>query len=132
MTVKYISLDEVIWLHERVIARSGGGAGIRDRGSLDACLNQPRMTFGGQDLYPSLPDKAAALAFSLVRNHPFVDGNKRIGFASLEVFLKRNGHELEIEVDDGEVTFLALAAGELSREQLVEWITQHLVPAKIQ
>lgn len=132
MTVKHITLDEVVWLHERVIARSGGGAGIRDRGSLDACIHQPRMTFGGQDLYPSLPEKAAALAFSLVRNHPFVDGNKRIGFAAMRVFLMRNGSDLHYCVDNAEETFLSLAAGQLTREQLIEWINQHIVPAQYQ
>ena len=84
------------------------------------------MTFGGVELYPTIAEKAAAIAFSLVLNHPFVDGNKRIGFAAMETFLVLNGNELAATVDDAEQTMLKLAAGELSREELVEWVKRNL------
>lgn len=86
------------------------------------------MTFGGQDLYPDLVTKAAALAFSLVGNHPFVDGNKRIGHAALEVFLVPNGHELDAKVDDAESMILQLAAGALTRDVFVDWVRSHVKP----
>ena len=75
--MRYLSLAEVLTLHERVVAQSGGATGLRDMGALQSATAQPRATFDGVDLYASLAEKAAALAFSLVSNHPFVDGNKR-------------------------------------------------------
>jgi death-on-curing protein len=104
--MRYLSLAEVLVLHDRIITHSGGAAGLRDLGSLESALAQPRATFDGVDLYPSLAEKAAALAYSLVGNHPFVDGNKRIGHAALETFLVLNGFELEATVDDAESLFL--------------------------
>jgi death-on-curing protein len=80
-------------------------------------------------LYPSLAEKAAALGYSLALNHPFVDGNKRVAHAALETFLILNGRELAAPVDDAERTMLALAAGALSREEFVAWVTRHVVPA---
>lgn len=84
------------------------------------------MTFGGNELYPTIESKATALCFSLVMNHPFLDGNKRIGHAAMETFLVMNGYELSAHVDDAEKVILTLAAGELSREELLEWVTSHL------
>ena len=86
------------------------------------------MTFGGVDLYPTLAEKAAALCYSLVMNHPFIDGNKRIGFVAMSAFLVVNGFALNIDDDDGERTIFSLAAGTLSREELLSWINAHLVP----
>ena len=79
--IRYLTLEEVLELHRLALAQAGGLAGVRDLGALDSALAQPQMAFGGQELYPSLREKAAALGFSLVCNHPFVDGNKRVGHA---------------------------------------------------
>ena len=97
--IRYLSLREVLVLHERVAAVSGGGVGVRDLGLLESAVAQPRQTFGGADLYPSIVEKAVALGFSLISNHPFVDGNKRVGHAALEVFLLLNGFELDAPVE---------------------------------
>lgn len=86
------------------------------------------MTYGGQSLYPTIEAKAAAVCFSLVSNHPFVDGNKRIGHAVMETFLVLNGFELLAPVDDSEQLILKLAAGQLPRDELVEWIVSHIQP----
>ena len=126
--MRYLSLAEVLVLHEQIVAQSGGASGLRDLGALQSAVAQPRATFDGVDLYPSLADKAAALAHSLVVNHPFVDGNKRVGHAALETFLVLNGFELVASVDEAERTFLALAAGALSRPDLAAWIEDHLKP----
>ena len=126
--MRYLSLAEVLVLHERIIGQSGGAAGLRDLGSLESALAQPRTTFDGVDLYPSLPEKAAALAHSLVGNHPFVDGNKRIGHAALETFLVLNGFELAAPVDDAERMFLTLAAGDITRPALTAWVAEYLRP----
>lgn len=85
------------------------------------------MTFGQQDLYPTILEKAAALCYSLVNNHPFVDGNKRVGHLAMEVFLELNGWSLVAEVDDAEEVILALAAGELTRQALVDWVRRRAV-----
>ena len=86
------------------------------------------MSFGGQDLYPGLADKAAALGFSLISNHPFIDGNKRIGHAVMEAFLMLNGFELVATVDESERVILAVASGEWSREAFEGWVRVHTVP----
>ncbi len=124
---RYLSIAEVLELHQSVIEHWGGASGIRDLGSLESALAQPRQSVAGQDLYPDLTSKAAALCFSLVLNHPFVDGNKRIGHAAMETFLFVNGSELRASVDEQERIMLDLAAGALSRENFVEWVTQHTV-----
>jgi death on curing protein len=84
---------------------------VRDLAALESAVAQPYMTFGGRDLYPGVAEKASALAFSLVMNHPFVDGNKRAGHAAMEVFLVLNGYELSAATDEQERIVLGLAAG---------------------
>ncbi len=101
---------------------------MRDPNGLESALAQPRMTFGGEDLYPSLVEKAAALGFSLVMNHPFVDGNKRVGHAAMETFLVLNGYEIQASVDDQEEVILRLAAGELDRPTFTAWLRERLRP----
>ena len=81
--------------------------------------------FGDEELYPNVVTKAAALCFSLVMNHPFLDGNKRIGHAAMETFLVLNGHELNATVDDQEQIILSMAAGELPRDDFVKWLKEH-------
>lgn len=83
--MRWLSLAEVLELHRRLILQSGGSSGLRDLGLLEASLAQPNQTFGGIDLYQGLTAKAACLGFSLIQNHPFVDGNKRIGHAAMEL-----------------------------------------------
>ncbi len=124
--MRHVTLGEVLDLYRRVMEQSGGHAGIRDRGALESALAQPRMTFGGEDLYPGLVEKAAALGFSLIQNHPFVDGNKRIGHAAMETFLVLNGHEIIASADDQERVVLDVAAGRMERDALVEWLRAHL------
>jgi len=128
--MRHLSLAEVLALHQRLLRRSGGATGIRDIGALESAVAQPLATFGDQDLYPSLIEKAAALAFSLIKNHAFLDGNKRLSHAAMEVLLLLNGHEVECGVDEQEAFWLALAAGEKSREELVAWLTEHARPSR--
>ena len=124
---RYLSLAEVLRLHGRIIAETGGSDGLRDLGLLESALAQPRQTFGGQDLYPSLVEKAAAVGYSLIKNHPFVDGNKRIGHAVVEAMLMLNGFELSAGVDESETEILAVAAGDRSRDEFRAWIEKHVV-----
>jgi death-on-curing protein len=124
--MRHLSLAEVIELHRMVIEQAGGSPGLRDLGALESAVAQPRMTFGGVDLYPSLIDKSAALCFSLVKNHPFVDGKKGVGHAAMETLLILNGCEIVASTDEQEQLVLALAAGQLSREELVGWLRGHV------
>jgi len=120
--MRYLTLNEVIELHDEGIKLHGGSYGIGDKGKLESAVAQPQMTFDDQDLYPTLVEKAAALAFSLSQNHAFIDGNKRVAQAAMETFLDLNGYEIYAEVDEQEQIFLQMAAGELSRENLVKWL----------
>jgi death-on-curing protein len=124
--MRYIALNEIPDLYGQIMHHSGGSPGIHDLGALEAALAQPRMTFGGQDLYPTLVEKAATLAFSIISNHPFVDGNKRTGHAATEIFLLLNGHEIRASLDEQERIILQIAAGELERFEFTEWLRHHI------
>ena len=124
--MRYLSRSEIIVLHAEVIVRSGGILGIRERGALESAVAQPKMTFEGKDLYPTLAEKAAALGHALIQNHPFLDGNKRIGHAAIEVFLLLNGYELHASVDEQEGIVLGVARGEMSRTELSGWLVQKI------
>jgi len=126
--MRYLTLGEVVALQQSVIAGTGGAAGVRDLGALESAVAQPRASFGGEDLYPGVIEKAAALGFSLVMGHPFVDGNKRTGHAAMETFLVLNGYEVSAPVDEQERVMLQLAAGELSRDDFVEWVRSRALP----
>ena len=95
-----LSKMQILLLHEQLIAKTGGSSGLRDEGMLDSALNAPFQTFDGKDAYPSLQQKAARLCFCLVKDHPFVDGNKRIGVYAMLVFLALNGIELQYAQTD--------------------------------
>jgi death-on-curing protein len=125
--MRYLTLGEVVALHRRLIAATGGASGIRDLGGLESALAQPRASFDGNDLYPGVIEKAAALGFSLVMGHPFVDGNKRTGHAAMETFLVLNGYELSASVGEQERVMLELAAGDLSRDDFLDWVRIHAV-----
>ncbi|HEX7153352.1 MAG TPA: type II toxin-antitoxin system death-on-curing family toxin [Thermoanaerobaculia bacterium] len=126
--MRVLTVAEVLELHGRVIAQSGGGAGLRDRGGLESSVNQPLQSFGGQELYPSIDEKAAALGYFLISNHPFVDGNKRIGHAAMEVMLVLNGREISATVDEQERIVLSVAAGRMTREEFTLWGVGHVTP----
>ena len=124
--MRYLTLGEVLELHARLMALSGGQATLARLPGLEAAIALPRQSFGGAELYPTLAEKAAILGFALIQNHPFTDGNKRIGHAAMETFLLLNGHELTASVDDGERAILATANGGWTKEDLTAWVQQHL------
>jgi death-on-curing protein len=126
--VRYLTLNETLELHRRIIALSGGAPGVLNLGALESALAQPQMTFDENDLYPTIADKTAALGFSLIQSHPFVDGNKRIGHASMEVFLVLNGFEISAPVREQEQLILNVASGALDRVGLSAWLRGHIVP----
>jgi death-on-curing protein len=128
--VTYLTLDQVLDAHRAGLSIGGGSDGIRDRGALESAVAQPAMAFGGQELYETIFEKAAALGYSLVMNHPFIDGNKRAGFLAMDTFLRLNGFRIAASVDEGERMILRIAAGEGSREELIEWLRGQCVSAE--
>lgn len=120
---EWILRETVLAVQELLIAEFGGGGGIRDEGLLDSALGRPENLF----LYgkPSLAELAAAYAFGLVKNHPFVDGNKRIGFAVAAMFLELNGRVLNASEADALVQTLALAAGEIGEKEYALWLEEN-------
>jgi death-on-curing protein len=127
--MRYLTLREILDLHEALLGESGGARGIRDLGALEYALAQPRATFGGEDLHPTLIGKCAALGYSLTLSHPFIDGNKRVAHAAMEVFLLLNGYELLGTIDEHERLMLDLADGQVSRDALTNWLEAHTEPA---
>jgi death-on-curing protein len=125
--VWYLTLSEVLEVHRQVMAQSGGAEGLMHLSALESALAQPQMTFGGEDLYPTLVDKAAAFGYALIKNHPFLDGNKRTGHAAMEVFLVLNGYEIRAAVDEQERVILQVAASEIDREEFTTWLRAHVV-----
>ena len=125
----YLSVVQLQGLHRMQLRAFGGGAGLRDLGGLESAAARPRMTFGGDDLYADLAAKAAALMHSIVMNHPFVDGNKRVGAMAAELFLIVNGQEMDTPDEALVDVAFAVARGEVSAEQLAIWIRQRIRPA---
>jgi len=125
--IRLLTLEQVLLLHKRIIEQSGGSTGIRNQGLLESALAQPCVSYAGQELYPSLIEKVTALGFSLINNHPFVDGNKRIGHAEIEVTLLMNGYEIQADVDTQEAVILAVAASKMNRESFLEWLQRDVV-----
>ena len=124
--MRYLTVSEVLDIYSRVMQQSGGLVGIRDLGALESAVAQPRMTFSGEELYPTLIEKASALGFSLIQNHPFIDGNKRTGHAAMETFLVLNSHYLDADVDEQVETVLQVASGAIGREALTNWLRTHI------
>jgi death-on-curing protein len=124
--MRYISIEEVEELHEELVDQTGGLHGIRDRGLMESAVVQPLQQFQGVDLYPDIVAKSAALGFFLIKNHTFLDGNKRIGLAAMQTVLLRNRFEIRVSDDELTETILGVAAGECSLQDFTEWLRNHL------
>jgi death on curing protein len=109
--MRYLTVGEILELYSRVMEQSGGGVGIRDLGGLESAVTQPRMTFNGKELYPTI----------------FIDGNKRIGHAAMETFLMLNGHEISASIDEQEEVILGVASGMVDRHTFTNWLKDHNV-----
>ena len=123
--MKRLLYETVVSFHSELITQTGGLDGIRDANMLDASINSPFHTFGGQYLYPTIQAMAAHLAFSLIKNHPFIDGNKRIGILSMLVFLDINGFPINCSDDELISLGLGLADSSLNESDLIDWIILH-------
>ena len=120
--MRYLTAEQVLFIHARLIAETGGEHDVRDLGLLQSAVSRPQASFERQDLYPDVYHKAAALLESLINNHPFVDGNKRTGFTSAAMFLKINGFSLVASNQEVESFVLSIATGEGSIETITDWL----------
>ena len=128
MTPRFLSLDEVLALHGDQLERYGGRAGIRDVGLLQSALGMPSATFDRRLLHGSLHEMAAAYLFHLVQNHPFVDGNKRVGLMALLAFLGLNDHWLDADPEELERLVLGVASGRISKPEVAVFVQRHTRP----
>ena len=122
----WITADDVIAIHSRIISRTGGMDGLRDRKSLEAAIAAPLQSFDGIDLFPTDIEKIARIGYGLAANHAFVDGNKRIGAMVTQLLLKWNGYILELRQGELADIFISIAAGDAGEEDLLTWISAHL------
>ena len=123
--MKTLSKRQILMLHQQLMEQTGGSGGIRDESLLDSALSAPFQSFDNTDVYPSLQQKAARLCFGLVKNHPFVDGNKRIGAHAMLVFLAVNGVELTYTQTELSDIILQVAASEKEYADLLDWLIRH-------
>lgn len=123
--MRKLTKEQILLLHQNLIDSSGGSSGLRDEGLLESAIYAPFQSMGDRDAYPSLQQKAARLGYGLIKNHAFVDGNKRIGVHAMLVFLALNGIELLHTQKELSEMVLRVADGSLSFEEMVKWIIEH-------
>jgi death-on-curing protein len=126
--VEYLTPAEVLLLHARLIQRTGGSSGVRDVGLLESALARPQATFGHNDLYPDLWTKAAALMHAILKDHPFVDGNKRTALAAAAIFLELNGHTLTASNETVLEFTRQVALGRMEPVDIATWLEAHSQP----
>ncbi|MGN0728044.1 type II toxin-antitoxin system death-on-curing family toxin [Treponema sp.] len=121
----FFEYEQVIKIHSSLITRTGGMDGIRDKNLLDSALKSPFQTFGSNELYPDILDKASQLCYSLVENHPFADGNKRIGVHLTLLFLKLNNVNVEYSQTELIDLGLSIASGKMNKNEIKNWLLNH-------
>jgi len=127
MKLRFLGLEEVIRLHQDQIARYGGGEGIRDLGLLESAVAAPEASFDGAYLHTTLPEMAAATLFHLAKNHPFVDGNKRVAAAAMIMFVYLNDHDLECDEDELVELTLGIATGSVTKSEASVFLAKRIV-----
>ena len=124
--IKFLNKEIILFFHRSLIRQYGGSSGLRDEGLLESALSQVYMTMNGEYLHQDIIEMAAAYGFHLCKNHAFVDGNKRIALVAMDTFLQLNGWELIAGEKETYVIMLQLAAGELTKQELIEWIRNNI------
>lgn len=128
--MKYLSTEEVLYIHDQSIKKFSGSFGIRDVGLLESALARPQASFGGEDLYKTIFEKSAALMHSLLKNHPFIDGNKRTSLAAVGLFLKINGYSLK-NMHQEEISFaLSVENDTFDLDDIASWLQHHCIRLK--
>ncbi|WP_445630684.1 type II toxin-antitoxin system death-on-curing family toxin [Nostoc sp. DSM 114167] len=129
-TPKFLTISQVLNIHQRQIQRFGGTSGVRDEGLLDSALAQAQATFGGELLHPTIHEQAAAYLYHLAMNHPFIDGNKRTAFAVMLTFLSLNGYTLNLSQEQAYNLVIQVVQKEISKEELSTFLELHLQASK--
>ena len=125
--MKYLELSYVIKLHEKMIAKTGGSSGIRDIALLESALENAKSTFHGIDLYPTVEEKCASICFSIINNHPFIDGNKRMGIFILLFLGEINGLQFQYTQQNLVELGQGIAAGSIKKTDLIDWMHKHKI-----
>jgi death-on-curing protein len=128
--MNYLTPEQVLFIHSRLVSETGGSHGVRDLGLLESAVARPRATFDGKELYPDLFKKAAALMDSLINNHPFVDGNKRTGVTAAGLFLRINGRKLSASSKALEACAMRVATKGMEIAELAKWLHENTIPVK--
>ena len=126
--MNYLYPKQILYLYQRISRQSGGSVGLRDEGLLESAVYRPQASFGGQDLYPDLFSKTAALGHSIISNHPFVDGNKRVGFEAMRLMLRVNGADIHASLEAKYDFVMEIAKGKLSEQAIADWLKRHSRP----
>jgi death-on-curing protein len=123
--VNYLDITQVLAIHYEVTEQVGGAEGVRDLRLLDSAIARPQASYGGDDLYPDIFSKAAALVHSLISNHPFIDGNKRTGYMAMRLFLNLNGYDLKASLDERYNLLIKIAEKMKDEESITRWLKAH-------
>lgn len=123
--MRYLKLEEVLLIHERILDKFGGARGLRDKGLLDSAVNRPLATFEGKDVYRDIFSKAAVLGYSLAPNHPFVDANKRTTWEAMHTFIEENGYSLTVGCEEIVELMLRIEDKSFEVEQIAKWLEDH-------
>ena len=126
--MKHLHLKQVLYLYQQIIAQSGGSLALRNEGLLESAVHRPQASFGGHDLYPDLFSKTAALGHSIVHNHPFIDGNKRIGYEAMRLMLRLNGFDVHASEGTAFNFVVGIATGKLTEQAIADWLKRHSRP----
>lgn len=126
--MKYLYPKQIIYLHKQIVALSGGSHGVRDKGLLESAIYRPQASFGGQDLYPDIFLKAAVLGHSMIMNHPFIDGNKRVGFESIRLFLRLNGYDIHVSVKQKFDFVMDIVTKKINEQDMALWLKKYSDP----
>jgi len=126
--MNYLSPEQILFIHARLIEETGGSHGVRDLGGLQSALARPQTSFDAQDLYPDVFHKVADLMDSLIRNHPFLDGNKRTGVATAGIFLRRNGYQLTASNASMVTMVMQIAQSQTDIAKIAAWLQEHTKP----
>ena len=126
--MRYLYPKQILYLYQKIVQQSGGSVGLRDEGLFESAVYRPQASFGGQDLYPDLFSKAAALGHSLISNHPFVDGNKRVGLEAMRLMLRLNGCDIHASLQAKYDFVIEIATGKRTEQEIADWLKEHSRP----
>ncbi|EKD26339.1 MAG: hypothetical protein ACD_79C01248G0004 [uncultured bacterium] len=123
--IQYLSVNQILYIHKRLIEKYGGAIGVRDEGLLKSAIIRPQMSVFGKDAYPSLYLKSAVIFYSIINNHPFFDGNKRTAFGAMHMMLLINGYDLVAQEKEAENFCLRVILDKIKENKIAEWIENH-------